>query len=76
MYNLFKRPIENASLEAWAKLADDVAKVAILAIPVVLYGTDPFPLKFFNSLLLLTGIYTCLLGGRLFRQTLQRKDRK
>lgn len=68
MWNLFKRPIEKSSLEAWAKIADDVGKVAILAIPVILYGKDPIYLKLINSILLLIGCYASFLGGRLFRK--------
>ena len=45
MLNLFKLPIEKSSLEAWSKLSDDVAKVAILAMPVILYGETVFLLK-------------------------------
>lgn len=68
MLNLFKRPIEKSSLESWSKITDDIAKVAILAIPVMLYGKDPIYLKAINSILLLIGAYACLLGGRLFRK--------
>ena len=42
MLNLFKLPIEKSSLEAWSKLSDDVAKVDILAMPVILYGETVF----------------------------------
>ena len=45
MLNLFTRPIEKETLENWAKLAGDIGKVAILAIPVLLYGKDPIFLK-------------------------------
>ena len=45
MFNLFKLPIEKGSLEAWSKLSDDVAKVAILAVPVILYGEQALSLK-------------------------------
>jgi len=40
MYNLFRKPIEKTSFESWAKVSDDIAKVAILACPVILYGKD------------------------------------
>ena len=56
MLNLFKLPIEKSSLEAWSKLSDDVSKVAILAMPVILYGEQPLFLKGLNiscSLLLM-----------------------
>ena len=33
MLNLLKRPIEVETLDTWAKILEDMAKVAILAIP-------------------------------------------
>lgn len=68
MLNLFKKPIEKSSFEAWAKMSDDIAKVAILAIPVILYGKDPIFVKVLNSVLLAVAVYLFLIGGRLFRQ--------
>lgn len=68
MINLFKRPIEKSSFESWAKMADDIAKVAILAIPVILYGKDPISIKIINTALLATAVYLFLVGGRTFRQ--------
>lgn len=67
MFNLFKRPIAKSNFEAWAKISDDIAKVAILAIPVMLYGKDPIYIKLLNTALLATASYLFLLGGRLFR---------
>lgn len=29
MFNIFKRPFEKSSQEAWAKMSDDIAKVAM-----------------------------------------------
>ena len=29
MFNLFKKPINKSDFEAWAKMSDDIAKVAI-----------------------------------------------
>lgn len=40
MLNLFKRPIEPEIKEDWSKLTLDIAKVALLAIPVVVYGNS------------------------------------
>lgn len=68
MLNLFKKPIEKDSLEDWAKLSIDVAKVAILAIPVILYGKDPVYIKLINSFLLGLGAYSGLIAGRKFRK--------
>lgn len=68
MLNLFKRPIETETLDSWCKIADDIAKVAILAIPVMLYGNEIISLKVINSLLLLAGAYSSLLISRHLRK--------
>lgn len=68
MFNLFKRPIETETIDAWSKIADDIAKVAILAIPVMLYGNETVLMKSLNSLLLLTGAYFSLLISRHLRR--------
>lgn len=73
MFNLFKLPIERTSLEAWAKLSDDVAKVAILAMPVILYGEQVAFLKGLNIGSLLVIAYFCLAVGRIFRQLSEKK---
>ncbi|WP_258248156.1 hypothetical protein [Aggregatibacter actinomycetemcomitans] len=68
MWNIAKRPFEKETLDDWAKLSVDVAKVAILAIPVILYGKDPILIKLLNSILLCLGIYGGLFAGRKFRK--------
>ena len=73
MLNLFKLPIEKSSLEAWSKLSDDVAKVAILARPVILYGEQPLFLKGLNISFLLIIAYACLVMGCKFRQLVEGK---
>lgn len=73
MLNLFKLPIEKSSLEAWSKLSDDVAKVAILAMPVILYGEQALFLKGLNISFLLVIAYVCLVMGRKFRQLVEGK---
>ena len=73
MLNLFKLPIEKSSLEAWSKLSDDVAKVAILAMPVRLYGEQPLFLKGLNISFLLIIAYACLVMGLKFRQLVEGK---
>ncbi|HGO5855917.1 TPA: hypothetical protein ACK3JJ_000528 [Mannheimia haemolytica] len=69
MLNLFKKPIKESSFEAWAKLMDDVAKVAILAIPVILYGEYSLLMKFVHLATLFTVIYSFLTTARAFRET-------
>ena len=73
MFNLFKLPIEKSSLEAWSKLSDDVAKVAILAVPVILYGQQTVSLKGLNIGSLLVVAYFCLAVGRIFRRLSENK---
>lgn len=73
MLNLFKLPIEKSSLEAWLKFSDDVAKVAILAMPVILYGERQLFLKGLNISFLLIIAYVCLVMGCKFRQLVEGK---
>ncbi|MBF0786086.1 hypothetical protein E4T80_11490 [Muribacter muris] len=68
MWNITKRPFEKETLDDWAKLSVDIAKVAILAIPVILYGKDPIAIKLLNTVLLGLGIYGGLFAGRRFRK--------
>lgn len=68
MWNITKRPFEKETLDDWAKLSVDVAKVAILAIPVILYGKDPIIIKILNTVLLGVGVYAGLFAGRKFRK--------
>lgn len=67
MYNLFHKPIEKTSFESWAKVSDDIAIVAILACPVILYGKDLVYWKLINLFLLSLSIYLFLVVGRIFR---------
>ncbi|WP_439239995.1 MULTISPECIES: hypothetical protein [unclassified Lonepinella] len=64
MFNLFRQPYEKETLNDWAKLCVDVAKVAILAIPVMLYGESPIQIKIINTILLCSGVYAGLYMGR------------
>lgn len=74
MFNVFGSPFETSTLEAWAKMADDIAKVAILALPVMLYGNDPNSLKILNSFLLIVGVYSGLFIGRYLRRQIEEKN--
>lgn len=64
MLNLFKRPIEPEIKEDWSKLTLDIVKVALLAIPVVVYGNSPLWVKLLNVSLLLVATYSSLLISR------------
>lgn len=72
--HLLKYPVEKSSFSSWAKISDDVAKVAILAIPVMLYSDNTLPIKLMNIGLLLISIFIFLSGGRTFRQYEQEKE--
>lgn len=68
MLNLFKRPIETETLDAWAKWLEDIAKVSIIAVPVVVFGQYSFVIKALNVLCLLICTYSFMLGGKLIRK--------
>lgn len=70
MWNIFTPPIEKLTIESWAKISDDIAKIAILAIPVILYGNYSIYFKFIHTILLFAGTYAFLLVARLLRQNL------
>lgn len=53
MLNLFKRPIEVETLEAWAKMVEDIANVVILAVPVIIFGQNGILFKIMSSLTLM-----------------------
>lgn len=68
MFNLIKSPIENDTLSAWAKITDDIAKIAFLAIPAIIYGEYSILFKTMNVIALSIGSYLFLLVGRMLRQ--------
>lgn len=68
MLNIFKRPLHKDSLDSWCKMLDDIAKVAILAVPVVLYGTYPISYKVMNVVFLAVCAYSCLLSSDFMRK--------
>lgn len=74
MLNLFRSPIEKETLEDWGKLCLDIAKVAILAIPVMIYSKDPIAQKLFNISLLTLSAYSCLIATRVIRLTIKEDD--
>lgn len=72
MFRLFKPPFEISTLEAWSKMSDDIAKVAILAVPVMLYSDNSLGFRIFNIALLSVVALTFLAVGRYFRQVIIR----
>ncbi|RZN55163.1 hypothetical protein [Avibacterium paragallinarum] len=77
MLNLFKKPIEIETLDDWAKMSIDISKVAILAIPVILFNSEPLLLKIIKTVFLIIGAYSGLIVHRqLKRVKSQRKEEK
>ncbi|WP_273382563.1 hypothetical protein [Actinobacillus porcinus] len=76
MFNLFKRPIEKETLDDWAKIANDIAKVAMLAVPVVLIGDELVINKIIKVVSLLVATYASLQSGRIIRRFKQSKEGK
>lgn len=68
MLNLLKRPIESETLDAWAKILEDIAKVAILAVPVVIFGQSGVFFKGASTLALLMSAYFALICGKQIRK--------
>lgn len=66
--NPFKRPIRKETLDAWAKIFEDGTKLAIFAIPVVLYGKEQLADKLFLMVSLIVGIYISIVISRLIRE--------
>ncbi|MGO3859774.1 hypothetical protein AB8Q18_07250 [Neisseriaceae bacterium CLB008] len=67
-FNLLKPPFEVDTLNAWAHFIEDIAKVALIALPVVLYGDSSNIAKSLNAILLLFISYGSLLLSRRIRQ--------
>ncbi|MGV6989612.1 hypothetical protein ACWA5Z_12110 [Testudinibacter sp. P80/BLE/0925] len=65
---LLKRPIKKETSDSWAKNLEDLAKVALLAIPVVLYGQYSWWFKSINLVLLSFATYGILLCGKELRK--------
>lgn len=74
MWNLAKPPIDNETLDEWTRLSTDIAKVAILAIPVMLYSDSSVAMKLFNFIFLAFGAYFSLYLGRLFKRMKTRRQ--
>lgn len=67
-FNLLQRPIERETIDAWAKVLEDLAKVAILATPVVLYGDKDIWFKLGHLALLAAMSYIGFLLAKLLRK--------
>lgn len=67
-FNIIEQPIEKDTFEDWIKIAIDITKVAILSIPVILYGDESLSFKIVNISLLICGVYLGLFSARKFRK--------
>lgn len=68
MLDLFHKPINIESLDSWAKNLDEIARIAILAMPVVIYGSDVTSFKIMNIVLLASCSYSCLYLANFLRK--------
>lgn len=68
MFNLLKRPIEVETLESWAKILEDIAKVALLALPVVVFSENGIIFKVVSCIVLFTITYVGLVSGKQIRK--------
>ncbi|OOR99428.1 hypothetical protein B0187_04870 [Haemophilus paracuniculus] len=68
MLRFLKRPLNADSLEAWCKMLDDVAKVALLTTPVVIYSNNGLSYKIANGIFLAVAIYACIIGADALRR--------
>ena len=68
MFNIFKRPLHIESLESWCKILDDVAKIAVVAIPVIIYADKPLTYRIMNGILLLICAYFSLASANALRK--------
>ncbi|MDP8034087.1 hypothetical protein QJU43_07540 [Pasteurella atlantica] len=71
MVNLFKLSIRDETLTAWAKISDDITKVAILTVPVILYDNNFLEDKIIRIGLLLVIICVSLYIGIIFRNAIK-----
>lgn len=60
-------PIPKDTMEAWAKILEDLAKIAIIAMPALFYGEYTFLFKGINLVLLAFATYYSLVYAKLLR---------
>lgn len=67
IFFLFKRPVEESTLNDWASITSDIAKVAAIAIPSVFFTELPLYLKVINAFALFLTSYVTLSLTRALR---------
>lgn len=73
MFNPIKLPIGKSALGSWAKIIDDIIKVAIITLPAVVYGGGTLVFKVVNSIVLILIIYVLMCASREIHQRLEDK---
>lgn len=66
-FNLFKRPFERSTLEAWAKQAEDTGRIAFVAFFAMIFSSYDWLGKAMNSVGLFLLGYVFMLIGRNIR---------
>ncbi|WP_245872508.1 hypothetical protein [Avibacterium endocarditidis] len=61
-------PDRSRNLRSLGKMVEDIAKVAILAVPVIIFGQNGILFKIMSSLTLMFVIYATLVAGKLLRK--------
>lgn len=70
-FNIFDRPIEKSSLQAWANIADDLVKAGFIGIATLIYSNESIVFRVVNILLLFLVIYVTILIARILRQKIE-----
>lgn len=68
LFNIFKKPLNSESIDSWCKALDDIAKISLLGVPVLLYSGNALIYKIINTFLLLLSSYICLLMADFMRR--------
>lgn len=72
MWNLCQFPTSKETIEAWAKILEDIAKVSLIAIPVLVFGKETDMFKIFGSSSLFLTAYCCLIIAKYLRDKIDK----
>lgn len=67
MWNLIQPPIKEQTLDSWIKMLDDIAKIAIISVPVSAYSNYESLVKICNTATLILISYCCLIASKFLR---------
>lgn len=68
MLSVFQKPFHKESLDSWCKTFDDISKISILTIPVVLYSSNSIFYKISSTILLLICTYSLVYSADFIRK--------